>query len=71
MRILSGTINGDATLKNSRTEENERLGNLLYIQGKTQTPCKEPIGPGTIVAVAKLKNVRGPSRNRTIRMHSV
>ena len=57
-RVLSGTINGDATLKNSRTEENERLGNLLYIQGKTQTPCKEPIGPGTIVAVAKLKNTR-------------
>ena len=58
LRILSGTINGDATLKNSRTEENERLGNLLYIQGKTQTPCKEPIGPGAIVAVAKLKNTR-------------
>ena len=58
LRVLSGTINGDATLKNSRTEENERLGNLLYIQGKTQTPCKEPIGPGAIVAVAKLKNTR-------------
>ena len=58
LRVLSGTINGDATLKNSRTEENERLGNLLYILGKSQTPCKEPIGPGAIVAVAKLKNTR-------------
>ena len=58
LRVLSGTISGDATLKNSRTEENERLGNLLYILGKSQTPCKEPIGPGAIVAVAKLKNTR-------------
>ena len=58
LRVLSGTINGDATLKNSRTEENERLGNLLYTLGKSQTPCKEPIGPGAIVAVAKLKNTR-------------
>ena len=58
LRVLSGTISGDATLKNSRTEENERLGNLLYILGKSQTPCKEPIGPGAIVAVAKLKGTR-------------
>ena len=58
LRVLSGTINGDATLKNSRTEENERLGNLLHILGKSQTPCKEPIGPWAIVAVAKLKNTR-------------
>ncbi|WP_374288388.1 elongation factor G [Desulfovibrio desulfuricans] len=58
LRVLSGTISGDATLKNSRTEENERLGNLLYILGKAQTPCKEPIGPGAIVAVAKLKSTR-------------
>ncbi|QCC85114.1 elongation factor G [Desulfovibrio desulfuricans] len=58
LRVLSGTISGDATLKNSRTEENERLGNLLLILGKAQTPCKEPIGPGAIVAVAKLKSTR-------------
>ncbi|MBQ9451699.1 MAG: elongation factor G [Desulfovibrio sp.] len=58
LRILSGTINGDATLKNMRSEETERLGNPLYILGKTQTPCKEPLGPGALVAVAKLKNTR-------------
>ena len=58
LRVLSGTISGDATLKNSRTEDNERLGNLLYILGKSQTSCKEPVGPGAIVAVAKLKNTR-------------
>lgn len=58
VRILSGTINGDATLKNMRSGENERLGSLLFLTGKTQTPCKEPVGPGAIVAVAKLKNTR-------------
>ncbi|MBO5490554.1 MAG: elongation factor G, partial [Desulfovibrio sp.] len=58
LRVLSGTLNGDVTLKNMRSEENERLGNPLYILGKTQTPCKEPLGPGALVAVAKLKNTR-------------
>lgn len=58
LRVLSGTINGDATLRNMRSDETERLGNLLYLVGKTQTPCKEPVGPGAIVAVAKLKNTR-------------
>lgn len=58
MRVLSGTISGDATLKNMRSEENERLGSLLYLVGKSQTPCKEAVGPGAIVAVAKLKNTR-------------
>ena len=58
LRILSGTIDGDATVKNTRSEENERLGNLLYMVGKNQTPCKDVVGPGAIVAVAKLKNTR-------------
>ncbi|WP_022656559.1 elongation factor G [uncultured Desulfovibrio sp.] len=58
LRVLSGTVNGDATLKNMRSEENERLGSLLYLVGKTQTPCKDPVGPGAIVAVPKLKNTR-------------
>ncbi len=58
LRVLSGTINGDATLKNMRSNEQERLSNLLFLLGKNQTPCKEPLGPGVIVAVAKLKNTR-------------
>ena len=58
LRILSGTIDGDATVKNTRSEENERLGNLLYMVGKNQTPCKDVVGPGAIIAVAKLKNTR-------------
>ncbi len=58
LRVLSGTIKGDATLKNMRSGENERLGSILYLNGKTQTQCKDEVGPGAIVAVAKLKNTR-------------
>lgn len=58
LRILSGTIKGDATLKNMRSGENERLGSILYLNGKTQAQCKDEVGPGAIVAVAKLKNTR-------------
>lgn len=58
MRVLSGTLSGDQTLENARSEETERLGSLLFITGKTQTPVKEPVGPGALVGVAKLKNTR-------------
>jgi elongation factor G len=58
LRVLSGTVSTDTVLKNMRAEENERLGNLLYLTGKTQTPVKDSIYPGAIVAVAKLKNTR-------------
>ncbi len=57
-RVLSGTIGGDSTLKNSRSEENERLSSLVYLTGKSQTPCKDTLGPGTIIAIGKLKNTR-------------
>ena len=40
------------------TGEPERLGSLLYLTGKTQTPCKDVLGPGAVVAVAKLKGTR-------------
>ncbi|MDR0816137.1 MAG: elongation factor G [Desulfovibrio sp.] len=58
LRVLSGTISGDMVLRNMRSEENERLGNLWYLAGKSQTPCKDTVYPGAIVAVAKLKNTR-------------
>ncbi len=58
LRVLSGTLSGDQTLENARSEETERIGALLYVTGKTQTPAKEDVGPGAIVGVAKLKNTR-------------
>ena len=58
VRVLSGTISPESSLKNMRTEETERMGSLLYLNGKTQTPCKDTLGPGAIIAVAKLKGTR-------------
>lgn len=56
LRVLSGTLTGDQTLKNANNGEIERIGALLYITGKNQTQTKDPQGPGAIVGVAKLKN---------------
>ena len=55
-RVLSGTLNGDLTLTNKATGETERLGTPVYLCGKTQTQTKDPLGPGALVALAKLKN---------------
>lgn len=55
VRVISGTLNTDSTLKNMRTEDSERMGTLLYLTGKTQVPCKDTLGPGAIIAVGKLK----------------
>ena len=58
IRVLSGAISTESTLKNMRSGENERLGSLIYLTGKNQTPVKEILGPGAIVAAAKLKTTR-------------
>lgn len=58
MRVISGALGGDLTLKNMTSGENERVGNLLLLNGKTQTPSKEAMGPGSLVAIAKLKGTR-------------
>ena len=56
VRVLSGSISSDSALKNMTTGENERLGSPILMNGKTQAPVKEAMGPGSIVALAKLKN---------------
>ncbi len=55
-RVLSGNLSGDATLKNARTGDMERTSSLVYLTGKTQTQCKDVLGPGAIIAIGKLKN---------------
>ena len=58
IRVLSGTISSESALKNMTSGDTERLGNPIFLAGKTQTPVKETLGPGTIVALAKLKNTK-------------
>ena len=53
-RIFSGTIGGDGTFYNAKKEVRERYNQLLVILGKEQKPVGGA-GPGSIVAVAKLK----------------
>jgi len=56
MRVLSGTVASDMTLVNPGKDAKERTGQMLLLQGKTTTPCKDTLGPGAVIAVAKLKN---------------
>src|SRR5438105_4616916 len=53
-RVLSGTLNGDSTLVNTRAHSKERVGQLLELQGKDHQQTQE-FGPGDIGAVAQLK----------------
>jgi elongation factor G len=53
-RVFSGSIGGDGSFYNSKKEVRERYNQLLVILGKEQKPI-DGAGPGSIVAVAKLK----------------
>jgi elongation factor G len=56
VRVLSGQLAPDSQLVNTANGEKERVGQLLLMNGKEQTPVKTPMGPGAIVTLAKLKN---------------
>jgi elongation factor G len=53
-RVVSGTLGGDGTFYNATKQTKERFNQLLTIMGKEQKPVNAA-GPGSIVAVAKLK----------------
>ena len=53
-RIVSGTLGADGTFSTPIKDTNERYNQLLRLAGKEQKPITEA-GPGSIVAVAKLK----------------
>jgi elongation factor G len=53
-RVVSGTLKADATVQNLTRDTQERLGNLLVLQGKTQANVPE-MKAGDLGAVAKLK----------------
>ena len=58
VRVLSGSISSESTLKNMTNGDMERLGTPILLAGKVQTPLKESMGPGSVVAIAKLKNTK-------------
>jgi elongation factor G len=58
VRVLSGSINAESNLRNMTSGENERLGTPILLSGKNQTPVKETMEAGSLVAIAKLKSSR-------------
>jgi elongation factor G len=56
-KVVSGKLGSDGTFYNSTKETKERFNQLLTVNGKEQKPAKEA-GPGSIVAVAKLKETK-------------
>src|SRR5688572_9624408 len=57
LRVVSGTLKADSTVHNLTHDSAERLGHLVTLQGKTQTPVPE-LKAGDLGAVAKLKETR-------------
>ncbi len=55
LRVCSGTLRAEAGIANARTGNRERVGKLLELRGEHAVDVKE-VGPGGIVAVAKLKD---------------
>ncbi|MEJ2729492.1 MAG: elongation factor G [Deltaproteobacteria bacterium] len=56
-RVVSGKLGSDGTFYNPNKDTRERFTQLLTIAGKEQKTVTEA-GPGSIVAVAKLKETR-------------
>ena len=52
-RVISGTLKAQGHVHNANRREDERIGNILGILGKEQVNQPQ-VGPGDIVAVAKL-----------------
>ncbi len=57
IKVLSGTINADTTLVNSRTGDVEKLGRLYIMCGKKNTEVKE-LSCGDIGAIGKMDRVK-------------
>lgn len=54
VRVVAGTLSGDGTYLNSRSEAHEKLGHVFHMQGK-QTVAVDKLITGDIGAIAKLK----------------
>ena len=54
LRVISGTLKSDTTVRNATNDGSERLGHLLVLQGKAQTHVPE-LKAGDLGAIAKLK----------------
>jgi len=54
VRVFGGTLTSESEIFNASTGEKEKVGNLLAVNGKKQTPVEKATA-GDIVAIPKLK----------------
>ncbi len=54
LKVVSGELKSDSNVYNPVSKSKERVGQLLQLQGKDNSPL-DALGPGDIGAVAKLK----------------
>ncbi|MDQ3879855.1 MAG: elongation factor G, partial [Chloroflexota bacterium] len=66
----SGTLTGQTHIYNATRRQEERIGNLLALQGKEQEPVAR-VGPGDIAAVAKLTTTATGDTLVADRQHAV
>ncbi len=69
-RVIAGTLRSQAHVYNATRKEEERIGNLLSVQGKEQQNLSQA-GPGDIVAVAKLTSTQIGDTLTADRQHAV
>ena len=69
-RVYSGTLRGQGHVFNATRKQEERIGNLLGLQGKEQVTLPQ-VGPGDIAAVAKLASASTGDTLVADRQHAV
>ena len=69
-RVISGSLSGQGHVYNVNRREDERIGNLLAVQGKEQENLPK-VGPGDIAAVAKLTSTSAGDTLVADRAHAV
>lgn len=69
-RVIAGSLSSQGHLYNVSRREEERVGNLLAIQGKQQETLPE-VGPGDIAAVAKLTSTTAGDTLTADRQHNI
>ncbi len=69
-RVYQGTLHGQGHVFNATRKQEERIGNLLGLQGKEQVTLPE-VGPGDIAAVAKLASASTGDTLVADRQHAV
>jgi elongation factor G len=69
-RVVSGSLSGQGHIHNATRKEDERIGNLLVVQGK-DTENLPKVGPGDIAAVAKLTSTHAGDTLVADKAHAV